>query len=275
MSKYTTQVRFICETSAGLTESAGYGSVNEIIQRAIPKVFDFEFPIYDEAYRNVLCGKILKHYYTREIGAETVGLWKLWLDTRLNEIMPYYNQLYKSAVIEFNPMYDVELTTTHNGKNGGTTDKTGSNNRDDTRTGSGSVDDEFENTTQQNGKVEGNNVNRDMYSDTPQGALDNVDNNTYLTNARKVTGEDSSNTESTDASMGTNSRKNNYSDNLKVVGNNTEKVVANSTEEYTQKIVGKTGGASYSKRLNEFRSTFLNIDAMIIDELKDLFMGLW
>lgn len=275
MSKYTTQVRFICETSAGLMGNTGYSSVNEVIQRAIPKIFDFDFPIYDESYRNVLCGKILKHYYTREIGAETVGLWKLWLDTRLNEIMPYYNQLYKSAVIEFNPMYDVELTTTHSGKNDGTTNKTGSNNRDDTRTGNGSVDDEFENTTLQNGKVEGHNVNRDMYSDTPQGALDNVENNTYLTNARKVTGEGSSNTESTDASMGTNSRKNNYSDNLKVVGNNTEKVVANSTEEYTQKIIGKTGGASYSKRLQEFRATFLNIDAMIIDELKDLFFNLW
>ena len=87
MSKYTTELRYICEMYAG-GESKGYSDVNKVIQAAIPKVFDFDFPIFDEAYRNVLCTKILKHYYTREIAAETVGLWKLWLDTKMNEIMP-------------------------------------------------------------------------------------------------------------------------------------------------------------------------------------------
>ena len=116
MSKYTTQVRFICETAAGLSESEGQTSVKQIIAAAIPSVFDFDFPIFDESYRNVLETKILKHYYTREIGLETVGLWKLKLDTKLNEIMPFYNQLYKSELIEFNPMYDVDLTRDHNWK---------------------------------------------------------------------------------------------------------------------------------------------------------------
>ena len=107
MSKYTTQVRFICENYAGLTESVGYGKVDEIIASARKKVFDFPYPIFDETYRNVLETKILKHFYTREIGAETVGLWKLWLNTKMNEIMPYYNKLYKSELLDFNPLYDV------------------------------------------------------------------------------------------------------------------------------------------------------------------------
>lgn len=111
MSKYTTEVRFICEHYSGLKESVEYESVANVIEKSRNKVFDFEFPIYDESYRGVLETKILKHYYTREIGFETVALWKLWLDKRLNEIMPYYNQLYKSATLEFNPFYDVDLTT--------------------------------------------------------------------------------------------------------------------------------------------------------------------
>ena len=93
MSKYTTEVRFICEQAADYDASQNYAKVSEIIDKAIPKVFDFDFPIFDETYRNVLCTKILKHYYTREICEETVGLWKLRLDTRLNEIMPFYNKL--------------------------------------------------------------------------------------------------------------------------------------------------------------------------------------
>ena len=126
MSTYTTEVRFICENSAGLTESADYLSVSEILDKARNKIFDFDFPIFDESYRNVLEDKILKHYYTREIGLETVGLWKLKLDTKMNEIMPYYNQLYKSAVLEFNPLYDVDYTRTHEGS--------GTNNRTESST---------------------------------------------------------------------------------------------------------------------------------------------
>ena len=109
MSKYTTEVRYICETLAGLSESVGYADIEQVIKNCLPKVFDFNFPIFDESYRSVLETKILRHYYTREIGLETVGLWKLKLSTKLNEIMPYYNKLYKSELIEFNPLYDVEL----------------------------------------------------------------------------------------------------------------------------------------------------------------------
>ena len=110
MSKYTTEVRFICENSAGLSESDGADNVDSILDRCWNKVFNFNFPIFDENYRQVLCRKILKHYYTREIAHETVGRWKLALNTKLNEIMPYYNQLYESELLEFNPFYDIDLT---------------------------------------------------------------------------------------------------------------------------------------------------------------------
>lgn len=235
MSKYTTEVRFICESLSGLDRSEGYSSIENIVQSSIPKIFDFDFPIYDENYRNVLCSKILRHYYTREIGAETYGLWKHWLCTRLNEIMPYYNQMYRSAMLEFNPFYDVELTTTHNRKNNGTSTTSGNG----TQTGSASGTDDSLNA----------------YSDTPQGALDNVENLKYLTNARKV---DSKSNSSFNSST-----------------NTSDNTTANSTEDYLQTIKGKNGSASYSQRLNEFRNTFINIDLMIIENLSDLFLNLW
>ena len=101
MSKYTTQLRFICETEAGLTESQGFGKVNEIIDKARIKIFDFPYPIFDEAYKQTLETKILKHYYLREIGTETYGLWKLFLSNKMNEIMPYYNKLYETEKLKF------------------------------------------------------------------------------------------------------------------------------------------------------------------------------
>lgn len=307
MSKYTTQVRFICETAAGLSESEGQTSVKQIIAAAIPSVFDFDFPIFDENYRNVLETKILKHYYTREIGLETVGLWKLKLDTKLNEIMPFYNQLYKSELIEFNPLYDVDLTRDHNLKREettkqdatekGTTEKTG-NVDDNTHTetsdnqNSESTTD-IQNTTGSTSKEQlgASKTHYDKYSDTPQGSLQNVQNDTYLTNARMINDTDNQMGETTvsgnDTSKGTttaNSSTDGTNDTERSISTNDseEKSVSqnlnkniNSIDDYLEHVRGKNGGVSYSTMLNEFRTTFLNIDMQIIDELNELFMNIW
>lgn len=323
MSKYTTEVRFICETAAGLTESAGYSRIDEIINKAIPAVFSFDFPIFDEAYRNVLCKKILKHYYTREICEETVGLWKFRLDTRMNEIMPYYNKLYQSELLEFNPLYDVDITRKGNRENAAKDNESVNS----TRTGTGNTETDVTNKTSTtntsnetsestsigtnegannttnhsttNAESSDNKTERDLYSDTPQGALTNVENETYLTNARKkigegtktdtgsstgttnvtVTGKDSNTTTGkvdVNASGETNHEGNsttNYTSNDTFNSNQVKN--AESTEDYLETVIGKQGSASYSKMLMEYRDTFLNIDMQVIDALSDLFFGLW
>lgn len=103
LSKYTTQVRFICESKSGLNESMGSLSVDEIISKSWDKIFTTKVKIFDEDYRKIICSKILKHFYLREIGAETFGVWQLWMNTKLEEIMPLYNQLYESCNLKFNP----------------------------------------------------------------------------------------------------------------------------------------------------------------------------
>ena len=259
MSKYTTEVRFICEAYADEVESVGLSGVENIIERARSKVFDFTYPIFDETYKGVLETKILKHFYTREIGAETVGLWKLWLNRKLNEIMPYYNKLYKSELLEFNPLYDFEVVREHTRTTQGTKEDSGvrTEERTETRGTSG------------NGSVNGSNENTkyDYYSDTPQGGVGNLDNLSYLTNARKITDND------------TNTSVNTYSEDLDVSAgvSGTSKVnsVINNTDDYLETVKGKQSGKSYAKMLEEYRSTFLNIDMQVINELNDLFMNLW
>ena len=123
MSKYTTEVRFICENLAGLLESKGYNDVSDVLDKATPILFDFDFPIFSAGYKIPLCRKILEHYYTREIGFETVGLWKFKLQTKLREIMPYYNQLYESELIKYNLFEDVNVTRTHKGSGTQATDE--------------------------------------------------------------------------------------------------------------------------------------------------------
>lgn len=300
MSKYTTEVRFICEHEAGLVDSEGYNSVNQILQDAHSKIFDFEYPIFDEEYRSVLEIKILKHFYTREICAETVGLWKLWLDARMNEIMPYYNKLYASELIEFNPMYDTDYTRTmdRDGTETGTSGKTGN------VTHSGTITDQGT-----SGNTRTNNLNKqvtdggedtkttttaekndhwDYYSDTPQGTVDDLADLRYLTNARHITddGTGSSGTENiefgktetttntgtvTDSGTTGNTRTLNHGDN----SSETRTKNFATTDDYIEHVIGKMPGSNMSVLLKDFRSTFLNIDMMIIKELEDLFFALW
>ena len=62
MSKYTTELRYILERLAGENSSQPYNRIADIIESARPKVFDFDFPVYDPAYKPVLETKILRHY---------------------------------------------------------------------------------------------------------------------------------------------------------------------------------------------------------------------
>lgn len=299
MSKYTTEVRYICETLAGLSESVGYADIEQVIKNCLPKVFDFNFPIFDESYRSVLETKILRHYYTREIGLETVGLWKLKLSTKLNEIMPYYNKLYKSELIEFNPLYDVDLTRERKIEGKGTKDtengenRSGSNNTETTQNNDSTVtetgDDKGTTNGTANGKqnqnTNGNGTN--MYSDTPQGAITDLQAGRYLTNATIDSATNTFAGDSSDTTTQTTENTNNSTiDSSGSVDGTTESdfnskmdgfsnTTLSNTEDYLEHVIGSNGGESFSKRLNDYRSTFINIDMMVINELEDLFFGLW
>lgn len=279
MAKYTTEVRSICETLSGLSESVGYNSIDKTIQNSREKIFDFDYPIFDEKYKPILETKILKHYYTREIGLETVGLWKLFLNTKMNEIMPYYNQLYKSTLLEFNPLYDVDITRSHKGESNGEVDST-SNNQQLFKSNSN-----YEENGSVNGNVNSKTIDKtsydknhlDKYSDTPQGGLTGIENNTYLTNARIVTDNDVSNNDIENSATNTSSITNKNTTTTNNESNTNEKKNQNlkNTEEYLETVQGKQGAISSSKLLMEYRETFLNIDLQIINELKDLFFNLW
>ena len=275
MSKYTTEVRYICETLSGLSESVGYNDVEQVIKNCLPKVFDFRFPIFDENYRQVLETKILRHYYTREIGLETVGLWKLKLNTKLNEIMPYYNKLYKSELIDFNPLYDVDITRERETKGNGTKDTESSENRANSnntdRQFNGDESSNSNGTQNQNTNGNGNS----MYSDTPQGSITDLQSGKYLTNATF----DSANNTFSGASHDDLNRITRNGENV-INDNNTESesssnTTITNTEEYLEHVYGSNGGESFSKRVADYRNTFINIDMMVINELEELFFGLW
>lgn len=265
MSKYTTEVRYICEHEAGLTESVGYDDIDRVLALSVGKIFDFDYPIFDEAYRNVLNIKILRHFYTREIGFETVGLWKHYLRTKMTEIMPYYNNLYRAQLelAELSPFRDVDLYREHNlsGTNTNTGDITDNGSADST-------------TRNENDRITDTTTERDYdrwdkYSDTPQGGLNGVANDNYLTNVTRLVDNDDTHVDGHIQDNGTQRyESSNY--NKKTLNTNLD-----TSEQYFEHLYGKTAGFTYAKMYEDWKKAFINIDVLIINELNDLFMGLW
>lgn len=301
MSKYTTEVRYICEEKSGLDKSVGCDDVDRVISNSWNKIFTTQCRIFDENYRSILCSKILKHYYLREIGAETVGIWKLWMNTKLEEIMPYYNQLYESALLEFDPFKDVdykkehegESEDTHSGESNTTKDGSSDYSNSDTRSDLGTSKDTGTITDARIINNNGNNSRSgsktDRYSDTPQGTISNTDveGDAYLTNVRLIGETDGGNyhddtTDNNTRTLNTNTTTTNNS-NASGSGetsssetiDGTDSYLNQNTNSYLEHIFGKMSSTPYSELLNKFRETFLNIDMLVIEEFDELFLRLW
>lgn len=322
MSVYTVEVRYICEVEAGLIQTSGYNDVDEVIDKSWGKIFK-KFPIFDEAYREGLCKKILNHYYTREIGAETTALWKFWLNQKMNEIMPYYNKLYLSEQLKYDPLHEIDFTreihenTSNNGEGNNSRNGKASN----TNTTADSTDnyfraentdvktpditrvvtDETENTQTNTGSttINSSTNGQELFSDTPQGSIDNLANGNYLTSAkmnttttnttntidtqnkndgRSVSQDVTSGTEKTTyTKLESNLVNNKKSDIGEQLTSDNEKYSKTDTgiREYLEHIHGKNSSASYSKLVQEYRDSLLNIDMDIIFELRDLFMNIY
>ena len=131
------------------------------IKSLIDNNFDFglqNYPIFNETYRNTLNNNILNHYYENEIGFETANLFKFYLNQKLNEIMPYYNELYKNQekLIKDNLFDNVDLEESSNRINNTSTNSNSLSNSD----------------------------SKNLFQDTPQGKIDMTlfDVQTYATN---------------------------------------------------------------------------------------------
>lgn len=226
--------------------------ISPLVQASKRSVF-MSFPIWDEAYRPILESKILTHYLYREIGFESMAMFIFMLNRKLNEIMPYYNEMYKTLLPDllkedwFDYFEDylggMERNEAGEGKEGEAsqsitkTDRVNKNiditDKSSTRTpnlnetedrlsadasitetdriydnfsasqnestgdsgitygkidstkGDGKTETNYGKIEKKTGKDETALIGKrtDRFSDTPQGSLRNIENNTYLTNA--------------------------------------------------------------------------------------------
>ena len=135
MSKYTTELRFIVQNTS-LDEVEGWFKDYELSDYLTAQ----EIAIIEERgtwTKDKLATLIVQHYWMREIGLETVELFKHQAKVAMAEIMEEKAPLIYSASLQYDPLVNVDFTETYT-----------------------------ENTSQ-DGNADGLNVN----SDTPQGQI--------------------------------------------------------------------------------------------------------
>lgn len=178
-----------------------------------------DYPIFSESYRPLLNSKIVEHFRFCEIGSETPAMFKYYINRTMNEIMPFYNDLYKTTLLDFEPLtnykYKDETLQNENQTTQAQNESSSKHNSSNIQTNKNQSDNEYggEDTLTQNStnesKKTGSDINeiksnieditnstqkqinsdktedRTRTSDTPQDMLDKdfMNDNTYLNQA--------------------------------------------------------------------------------------------
>lgn len=114
-----------------------------------------------------------------------------------------------------------------------------------------------------------------------------MEDNTYLTNARIVDDDTTTNTtdkntkattsEGSDTVNGTVAT--NMTDNTQNKTDFTNSLISTgdtkNSESFSQTVTGKSGSSTYAQMINDYRKNIININKMIIDDMSDLFILLW
>jgi hypothetical protein len=252
--------------------------------------------------REELNKKILNYYKYREIGFETIARFLDELEISLNEIMPYYNQLFFSADQDFNILYNVDYKRTIDTNKTGTTSTEGTSSLNgsneshltgtDTNTASGkeanvskAVGTESVETTENT-----NATNKEISSDTPQDSLSitakNIDNVTYADNVKWQNGtndhtmtvntasENDSTSETTNSSTNTLNTKQDSNGSTSESTTSSASGSTNDTENTLETTKGNFGVMSSQTLVKQYRDNILNIEQRIINDerIRELFM---
>ena len=255
MSSYTTELRNICQYLVGNKEDE---SAEVVIAAAAPLIFDFSYPFYDESKRTEFQENFVRHFYMREIGQETYGLWKHQLIDWMKMEMPYYNQLFKSAQLEFDPLEDVHYT--RDVAERGTSRASSTQSDNSSTTGSGTS------KSNSNSTNIGNTNSTTKYNDTPQDNVQSIANG-YLTAAQQVdNGSTNTTSESTNGETSSRSSYNNAS---------TSTGEGSTTGNKIETIKGKYGTKSYAELIEEQRRIIIDVEKQVFEAMNVLFMGIY
>lgn len=267
------------------------------------------YPLYEQKAqietiipkRSELNQRLLNAYKYREIGFETVGRFLDELQTVMNEIMPYYNELYKTVEIMAgldNPFDNVDFTETYKETRNATSTNEANSitnneaNSTSTNEANSTSTNEADNTTEATDKTtttaDVNSYSKNVRSGTPQSQLDiaakDIDTVNYADEANWSHSENSDKgtsegeNQSTSTTSSTQTTEANSTTNTEESGTTstdlTGTTTTNDTIEHTFTKKGNQGVNTYAHDMIEFRQSIIDVTNKIINDnrIAELFM---
>lgn len=240
-------------------------------------IWNFDYPsFYKGDEKKAFERKVIDHYYFRQIGQETVGRWMHYFRSRIREIMPYYIRMYESVKLMDdleNPFDNVDVVETFEQETQGT--GTAETSGSGTSESSGSDTDKTtgtESSSSTNEKTASEDKTH-KYSNTPQGEISNIE--THMseasvdenTNSEKVESSGTGNTETNRTGSSTSSSTSSST--------GESSTSHNETIRHTLTRKGNQGVNTYAHDIMEYRKSLIDVDMMIINNLQDLFLGVY
>lgn len=190
----------IVNPDADLNEPSAPVKIKDLAKIGRKTIFNFDYPLSTYVSRETFETMILNHFLMRRIGFETVTAFRIQLDVKLNEIMPFYNKMFDA--LENWDIFEGE-----------TMERTG---KDDRKT-------ENKNNTKNNltnhSTTTTNDTSDRRNSELPQSRLEDVRNGSYVTNYSYDTNnnnsEDNSNSEGTSEATNNGTDVNEYNETIK------------------------------------------------------------
>lgn len=153
--------------------------IKDLARASSSQIFDFDYPLSSNVNKEDFETMILNHFIDRRIAFETYTMFHIKLETKMNEIMPYYNKIFDS-------FDDWNLFT-----DGGNVTKNSTDNRATSKQSSSTQSSQSSSTT--------SGTSDRRKSDMPQNNLTEIQNGQYLTDYEydQVSGSDSASSSGT------------------------------------------------------------------------------
>jgi len=104
MSAFTIPLKRVIVATGGTAEIVG--GIRKLVGGNIGLA---DYPIFDDEYRDHLNGTIVDNFWNREIGLETIEMFQLAMRRKMNLIMPFYNKVYESTLLEIDPLSTIKM----------------------------------------------------------------------------------------------------------------------------------------------------------------------
>lgn len=248
----------------GLTQFPLNQTRAQRIESARKKIFDFDYPLSDSVLRREFETNFIMKFYMREIGFETEEQFLMQLETWLRINMEYFDNLFKSETIKFDPLKNVMLKTIH--------DKNNDNTRNDATQQKGYSKGNQAESTKLDQTSKNRDFNRQLHADVADNRLAiTTDDGSGVIEYASTIDESLTTNEASATNDGLNIRDNTVNSTADAESTSFIKLV----ETYSETQEGKTGADTYSKMLTEYRGTFLRLQKQIFEEMNHLFMGIY